>query len=134
MGFRNRKWGSILSGVPWIYEQSTGKLRWNQKLAARGYSGFGAGLNNPKLEHMRDVGPIPKGKWKISRPYNSKTKGPHVMALTPVGHDALGRTEFMIHGDNAKKNKSASNGCIILGPADRKAISASGDDDLEVVG
>ena len=33
-----------------------------------------------------------------------------------------GRSGFFIHGDNANMNHTASNGCIILGPAERQAI------------
>jgi hypothetical protein len=56
------------------------------------------------------------------------------MRLSPVGHHALGRTDFLIHGE--KKNAppgGASKGCIILGPAIRRRISASGDQELDVV-
>jgi len=119
--------------MPWVYEQSTGRLLYKEAPVAKGYSGNGAGLNNSKMENSRNVGPIPRGKWKISRPYDSKKKGEHVMALTPDGHDALGRTDFMIHGDNSKMNKSASNGCIILNKSQRKVISGSGDAELVVI-
>ncbi len=53
------------------------------------------------------------------------------MNLDPVGHDALGRTDFRIHGDNV--NHDASHGCIILGPLIRRAIADSADKVLEVV-
>ncbi len=48
------------------------------------------------------------------------------MRLTPApGTDTFGRSAFLIHGDNAKKDKSASEGCIILGPALRQQIAES---------
>ncbi len=52
------------------------------------------------------------------------------MSLAPVGHNALGRTGFMIHANNAQNN--ASQGCIVLGPALRQQIANSGDTQLTV--
>ena len=40
------------------------------------------------------------------------------MNLTPLGHNALGRTGFMIHGNNVQDN--ASQGCVIL---DQRSVS-----------
>ncbi|MFA6125072.1 MAG: hypothetical protein WCS75_11525 [Sphingomonas sp.] len=42
-------------------------------------------------------------------------------------------TEFRIHGDNAKLDRSASHGCIILPRAVRERMWASGDRIVEVV-
>ena len=55
------------------------------------------------------------------------------MDLTPKGHKAHGRTEFLIHGDSKAKPGTASQGCIILDAATRKAIAESGVGLLEVV-
>lgn len=52
------------------------------------------------------------------------------MNLTPLGHNALGRTGFMIHGNNIQDN--ASQGCVILGPTIRQQIAASNDHVLTV--
>lgn len=52
------------------------------------------------------------------------------MNLSPVGHSALGRSGFMVHGNNVQSN--ASQGCIILGPDERKKIEDSKDDILIV--
>jgi hypothetical protein len=43
--------------------------------------------------------------------------------LTPDGHEAHGRTEFLIHGDSVDAPGTASEGCIILSPAIRKKIA-----------
>jgi hypothetical protein len=53
------------------------------------------------------------------------------MDLAPVGHNALGRDGFMIHGDNIRHD--ASTGCVILPRYIRDQISNSGDNQLEVV-
>jgi hypothetical protein len=97
-----------------------------------GYSGTGVGRNAPALEWMHDVGPIPAGEWLIG-PMNSDHPhlGPDVMALTPVGHDAHGRTDFFIHGNNSTND--ASHGCIIQLHGVRMAINSSDDKKLLVV-
>jgi hypothetical protein len=118
--------------MPWTYHQRTGRLVRNGHVVATGYSGHGHGINNPNLEQMRNVGPIPRGRYMIGAPYNSAGHGPHVMALTPNGHAAHGRDNFLIHGDNGAGNRSASEGCIILGPDARRRISSSGDNVLNV--
>ena len=55
------------------------------------------------------------------------------MALMPIGHNAHGRTHFLIHGDSIAHPGDASEGCIALSHAARQAIAISGDTELEVV-
>jgi hypothetical protein len=121
--------------MPWEYSQSTGQLKHDGALIGTGYSGAGTtaatGRNNPAMQHVVDAGPIPQGQWSIGPAYQHPTHGPTVMNLTPVGHNALGRTAFQIHGNNPTNN--ASHGCIIMGPAIRSQIAASGDATLSVV-
>lgn len=121
--------------MPWTYDQSSGDLTHNGTYVGRGYSGAGTdsttGRNNPQMENVRDHGPIPQGQWRIGPAYRHPRTGPISMNLTPIGHNAHGRTEFMIHGDNAAND--ASQGCIILGPAIRQQIADSGDNELNVV-
>jgi len=99
---------------------------------ATGYAGKGEGKNNPAMEKEKNVGPIPKGLYKIGKPREWRGM-PNVFDLTPDGHDALGRTEFLIHGDSKKNPGNASEGCIILGPDIRKQIADSGITRLRVV-
>ncbi|WP_151637051.1 tlde1 domain-containing protein [Noviherbaspirillum aerium] len=117
----------------WQYSQRSGQLRRKNETWARGYSGKGAGKNNPGMEQVRNIGPIPRGHYRIGRPYQSESKGPHVMNLEPMGHIAHGRTLFRIHGDSRLNPGTASEGCIILPRHIRQQISASGDIDLVVV-
>lgn len=121
--------------MPWTYSQSTGQLRHNGTVVGTGYSGAGqtaaAGRNNPAMQGTPNQGPIPAGQWNVGNAYQHPTKGPTSMNLTPVGHNALGRSAFMIHGNNVQNN--ASQGCIILGPNQRQLIAASGDHILSVV-
>lgn len=98
------------------------------------YSGHGAGLNNPFMETVAGVGPIPKGRWRIvGWDAHHGELGPLVAILEPVGHNAHGRSLFREHGDNAAANHSASDGCIIADHVLRQAHHDSGDLDLEVV-
>lgn len=116
-----------------VYVQKTGKLTLDGKEIGTGYSGHGEGVNNPAKEDVKNVGPIPAGNWTVGKAFKHDTKGPTVMKLTPDGHKAHGRDGFLIHGDNKKGDRSASEGCIILGPDVRKAIAESGATKLKVV-
>jgi hypothetical protein len=80
------------------------------------YSGYGAGKNNPELEQVRDMGPIPRGFWRVvGRPYTSKALGPYVLELEPEhGTLTFSRTEFRINGDAKARPGTASHGCIVL--------------------
>lgn len=117
--------------MPWVYGQSNGRLSYNGRFVVRGYSGHGAGRNNASMERVRDVGPIPRGRYRIGRPYRSPRTGRHAMDLKPIGHDAHGRSNFQIHGD--KVTGDASTGCVVLPFSIRKRISSSRADTLIVI-
>lgn len=118
--------------MTWTYKQSSGELSQDGIFAGTGYSGAGMGMNNPAAQNLENVGPVPQGKYEIGPPYISPKTGPISMVLTPAPEtNVFGRTAFRIHGDNA--SHTASHGCIILGPAIRKEIAASGDTQLEVL-
>lgn len=111
------------------YVQRTGALRFPPSHQVPGaYSGHGAGLNNPAMEATACVGPIPAGWWRIVRwDAVHGDKGKVVAVLAPVGHDAHGRSAFLVHGDNAAANHTASDGCIIApGESNRAAMQATG--------
>ena len=118
----------------WTYEQRSGALGKDGQRVATGYSGFGDGKNNPDLENVHDVGPIPRGVYAIGPPHDTTAHGPHVMALTPLPDtNTFSREGFLIHGDSLQNPGTASHGCIILPPDVRKQISASGDTEIQVV-
>jgi hypothetical protein len=59
---------------------------------------------------------------------------PVIRLLPEPGTQVYGRDGFLIHGDNAAGNNTASTGCIIInGAALRQEIWNSGDRILEVV-
>ena len=123
--------------MAWTYAQDSGKiLDSTGKLLATGYSGNGMGLNNPALEDIHNIGPIPCGEYHMQSPLDTARHGPYAIALVPTSStDTHGRSDFMIHGDEIAHvgQHLASEGCIILAHADRVAIWESGDHDLEVV-
>lgn len=120
--------------MSWTYKQSSGQLLHNGQLVATGYSGHGEGLNNPAMQDVVGVGPIPAGAYLIGAPKNPIDHlGPIAMPLTPTaGNDADGRSAFFMHGDNASADHSASDGCIIMPPQVRGLVRDSGDHALEV--
>lgn len=116
------------------YQQLSGGIWLGSKYLGAGYSGNGIGLNQPSHEADANVGPIPAGFWKIERwDDHHGDKGPIVAVLSPVGHNAHGRSAFLIHGDNSLGNHSASHGCIIANRDIRQRLRDSGDTELEVI-
>lgn len=116
----------------WIYNVKAGTIAGNGHSWTGIYSGHGEGLNNPLMEAVHGVGPIPRGEykmtWQDSHPHLGKT----VALLTPIGHNAMGRTGLFEHGDNWKMNFTASDGCIIAPETVRDTMWAAGDTTLTV--
>ena len=121
--------------MTWTYVQKTGELLHNGQHVDRGYSGHGDGLDNPEMQNAMGIGPIPCGSYRIGPPHTPVDHiGPIALSLTPdPANEMFGRSAFFIHGDNAKGDHSASNGCIILGRPTREAINNSADKALVVV-
>ena len=118
----------------WTYEQLTGRLLHNGSLIGTGYSGHGDGLNNPSMQNVEGIGPLPRGRYTIGARYHHPILGPCTMNLAPApGNQMFGRSLFRIHGDNPDGNHTASDGCIVLGPSIREAVDACPDRDLTVV-
>jgi hypothetical protein len=118
----------------WIYNQSNGTFSKNGHFVGHGYSGFGVGKNNPALQNLVGVGPIPEGSYEIGPPHDTTTHGPHVMALSPEeGTDTFGRGGFLIQGDSIEHPGTASHGCIVLADDLRVQVSSSSDTQLRVI-
>lgn len=116
--------------MTWTYHQKSAELLHDGAFEGTGYSGTLSGRNNPDAQEIPNIGPIPRGVYRIGQAYDHPQLGPCVMNLDPqAGTDTFGRDLFRIHGDNARHD--ASHGCIILGPAIRRGIAAT--DDLELV-
>jgi RHS repeat-associated protein len=113
-------------GLLCTYSQSSGQMSCFNDGAGQpyynqpgGYSGAGAGRNNPNMQNTPNVGPIPQGSWRVGPPYNSPNTGPNTIPLTPLPGNQCASTprdctSFRIHGNNSSND--ASTGCIILPP------------------
>jgi hypothetical protein len=122
--------------MPWQFQQSTGNLNSPDGVqVGQGYSGNGEDLDNPAEQQVLGHGPIPQGSWTIEAFFDDPGgKGPIVAHLNPNQETVtFGRSGFMIHGDNAADDHTASEGCIILARPLREMIAASTDRNLVVV-
>jgi hypothetical protein len=123
--------------MEWLWKQASGELylRGSPVVApyARGYAGLGAGKNNPDLQCVQDIGPIPAGWYTIGQA--TADPAPLTLPLQPdPGNEMCGRSGFLIHADNIAKPGWASNGCIVIGDRTiREKIRDSGVNRLLVV-
>jgi hypothetical protein len=124
-----------LDALAWTYSQKTGELQRDGRPVAAGYSGAGEGKNNPAMENVHNVGPIPKGQWTIvGPPVNTEEHGPYVLGLRPSAETpTFGREGFLLHGDSKEFPGCASQGCVIMPRPVREQVWKSGDADLHVV-
>ncbi|MDE2367519.1 MAG: DUF2778 domain-containing protein [Burkholderiales bacterium] len=135
-------------GLDWIYVQSTGQMYHQPAdslgggppapVGSPGYAGHGIGVNNAPLDVLPSIGPLPSGTYEIG-PQQTNVTGaglslPGSMRLTPDPNNWMyGRAGFLIHGDNSRGNRSASEGCIIEPRGVRDIIGQSQDRTLRVI-
>jgi len=120
----------------YFYNQSSGYLSRNGTLVGQGYSGHGDGVNNPDMESVSEVGPIPRGDWIFGHPVDHPQLGPLAIPIQPKsGTKTYGRGGFFCHGDEVGHvgEEIASHGCIIMSRTVRQYIIDNDDPDLEVV-
>jgi hypothetical protein len=124
-----------LNAFAWTYAQHSGELQQDGTPVAAGYSGAKEGKNNPALESVPNVGPIPCGRWTITGPpVDTHDHGPYVLRLDPAAETQThARTGFLMHGDSRANPGTASHGCIILPWAIREQVWQSGDRELLVI-
>lgn len=115
----------------WKYEQSTGRLYKGSELVETGYSGVLTNKNNPDRQHVKGMGPLPRGTYRIAG--HSRSKGPATIILEQTSGESFGRSAFRIHGERMNKPAGfASQGCIIMSPGTRWRMVNEGGT-LEVV-
>lgn len=128
--------------MSWKYNQSTGEMfKPDGSLLAVGYSGSGGGKNNPDMQGVHNVGPIPQGQYNIVMITDEKgqavdyehKKAPVMHLLPDQSNEMHGRSGFLIHGDSISEPGTASQGCIILGHVERMRIAGSADKWLLVI-
>ncbi len=98
----------------YVYHQKTGAIFSDSGvLLGTGAAGQGAGLNNPDMEAVVNIGPLPRGFYKIGIPYHHPELGPLTMDLIPQpGNEMHGRDDFRIHGFAFVHPELSSQGCI----------------------
>lgn len=104
------------------FSQSAGTFLTVIGQSYKAYAGHGDGKNNPAMEGVRGVGPLPRGKYRASEMFeNHPHVGQFALHLTPDDETrarivALGRDpdSFFCHGDSREHPGEASDGCIIL--------------------
>lgn len=122
---------SMIGGLEIVYGQATGAIaiRGDEDVPtviARGYSGASGHVNRPESEALKSRGPIPRGLWMLDAPVRDHPKlGPCVIPLEAAeGTETFGRSLFRIHGDNARGDFTASEGCIVASRQTREVIAA----------
>lgn len=117
------------------YVQETGNMYGpDNKFIGQGFAGHGVGMNNPKTQAMRGIGPLPVGMYSIGDEEDNSHLGPCAMRLTPdIKNEMFSRSGFFIHGVNPNHPLLSSDGCICLTASFRRIVADSDDDDLNVV-
>ena len=116
----------VISGA---WENAVGKI------LGVGYSGYPPHTNRVESESLHNLGPLPRGLYKMTELIAKSSHGPDAIRLEPLPEtEMFGRDGFLIHGERLMPPAGeASNGCLILGHDIRLEIWNSGDHLLEVV-
>jgi hypothetical protein len=120
----------------WRFVQGTGAIFHDGVPKGAGYSGGGAGKNNPAMQADHDEGPIPSGFYTIAGLINSDPVcGEYVLVLSPdAANQMFGREGFRWHGDSIEHPGQASHGCIVSARPLRIEAWEGLDHSLHVVG
>ena len=104
-------------------------------LIAEGWSGHGAGKNNPDMQDAHNLGPLPQGLYRVGPWQTHPRLGPICAPLTQIEGETFGRSAFWIHGPSTAPSHygQESEGCIVVPRADRLAIQALGPGFVRVV-
>lgn len=102
------------------------------------YAGAPGFVNDPDADHLRSRGPLPRGLYRLIVREHPRFARPAIWLSPFASNEMHGRSGFWLHGDNAKRDRSASTGCIVMGFHDREWIANrlrrnDGGDTLEVV-
>lgn len=109
------------------FSQTTGNMTDDDgALISKGWSGNGAGKNNPLMQAVHNVGPLPQGKYHLSGWFSHPRLGPMVARLTQFEGETFGRNDFFIHGasKNLDKHGQESQGCIVEEREGRDKVAA----------
>lgn len=116
------------------YDQTTGWFVFRRGPRAGiklvGYAGAPGHVNDPASQHLRSKGPLPVGRYDVIQVKHPRFASPAFRLDPHPETETFGRSGFYIHGDNRAGNRSASSGCIVIGPTGRGFIA----DNLQGVG
>jgi hypothetical protein len=125
--------------MAWKYFQRTGVLCDSQGCGkATGYAGGNCGKNpegknNPEMQNIPDVGPLPRGTYTMLAPVPHPKLGPLAIPLKPdPSNEMFGRGGFYCHGDSIENPGNVSEGCIVM-PLWIRAMLATSQDRVIVV-
>ena len=117
-------------GLPYLsFSQSKGVIEHHWRggvgvITNHAWAGNHEGKNNPDMQDVRCVGPLPRGVYNILPPVTHPHLGPFAMQLEPVqGNEMFGRDAFYWHGpsqDTAHYGQE-SMGCVISDRGSRVA-------------
>lgn len=122
----------------WTYSQSTGEMiRPDGALAAVGYAGGNEGKNplgknNPDMQCVPDIGPLPRGFYTMQEPVEHRLGKFAIPLLPDKSNDMCSRGGFYIHGDKISDPGNGSEGCIVMPNMARHEMWDSDDHTLEV--
>lgn len=115
------------------YHQRSGHFYINDDYLTTGWAGQQYGENNPEMQNVHNIGPLPQGFYTVGPAYIHPHLGPFCFDLTPdPSNEMFGRSLFRIHGASALHSELSSQGCIVLPRNARQNIAASGETRLEV--
>lgn len=124
----------------WTYSQSTGLLTGPAGTpVTTGYAGNGDGLNNPDMQNVHGIGPLPRGEYLIGDMVakHVTTEGKTLINALPLipnpKNEMFNRSGFWFHGDNEAGDHTASDGCPVIPLPARMQVSDSDDRQLMVV-
>ena len=100
------------------YDPSTGHITDEAgNLLAIGWAGNGEGKNNPAMQNVHNVGPLPYGLYEVAEwEHFHNGLGHDVVALHQIEGETYGRDGFFIHGPaiNSEHYGQESKGCIVV--------------------
>lgn len=82
-------------GLRCTYSQSTGQMSCVDDQTGvpyyneTSYSGTGQGRDNPNMQDVPRIGPIPQGSWRWGSPYNSPNTGRNTITIDPFARKSV---------------------------------------------
>lgn len=120
--------------MTWTFTQKTGRIEHDGEFVVNGYAGRDAGKNNPAMQNVKGIGPLPVGWYTMQPPKDDAVVGKYAIALTPdPTNEMFGRNSFFWHGDSSEHPGFASHGCIVSPHFVRVQAWTSGDYRVQVV-